>query len=262
MAVLRMDYRSDCLARTVSLTAVIPVEKQQGNPKPFKTLYMLHGLGDNDTSLLYNTLIVRYACAHGIALVCPEGDNHYYVDCQETGERYGVFVGEEVVELTRRLFPLSPAREDTFIGGISMGGYGAFIAGLQYDQTFGGIISLGTGVRYKHLVDSDLRPDAPFIFDRPGMFVHIHGDLDKVAESDMHIEHLLLKKKAEGIAFPRMYMGCGKDDVRVPEERELARFIQSNGIDVTYREVPGGHDSCAWDQLIPDALNWWAPESE
>lgn len=46
------------------------------------------------------------------------------------------------MEFTRRSFPLSRDRADTYIGGLSMGGFGAMRNGLKYRDTFSAIISL------------------------------------------------------------------------------------------------------------------------
>ena len=59
---------------------------------------------------------------HGIAIVMIDGDNSFYVDDEQRNAYYSRYVGEEIVEVTRKLLPLSHRREDTFIAGISMGG--------------------------------------------------------------------------------------------------------------------------------------------
>ena len=55
----------------------------------------------------------------------PSGENKFYVDNEKSHEYYSKFIGEELVDVTRRLFPLSKQKQDTFIAGLSMGGYGA-----------------------------------------------------------------------------------------------------------------------------------------
>ena len=48
-------------------------------------------------------------------MVMPSGDNSFYVDRPDANNNYGEFIGKELVEITRRMFPLSDKREDTFI---------------------------------------------------------------------------------------------------------------------------------------------------
>ncbi len=54
--------------------------------------------------------------------------------------------GSSFVEAARRMFPISRRREDTFIGGISMGAYGALRNGFKYAENFGGIIALSSAM--------------------------------------------------------------------------------------------------------------------
>lgn len=77
-----------------------------------------------------------------LAVVMPAGENAFYVDQPSIGAMHGQFIGEELVEITRKMFPLSRKREDTFIGGLSMGGFGALRNGLKYHDTFGAVICL------------------------------------------------------------------------------------------------------------------------
>ena len=69
----------------------------------------------------------RFANERGLCVVMPSGENMFYVDQEHTHNHYSQFIGEELVEMTRAMFPLSHKKEDTFIAGLSMGGYGAIV---------------------------------------------------------------------------------------------------------------------------------------
>ena len=79
----------------------------------------------------------------------PSGENKFYVDNPVSNEMYGTFIGKELVDFTRRSFPLSRNREDTYIGGLSMGGFGSIVNGLQNPETFGAVCA---PVSYTHLL--------------------------------------------------------------------------------------------------------------
>lgn len=49
----------------------------------------------------------------------PSGENMFYVDQEHTHNHYSQFIGEELVEMTRAMFPLSHKKEDTFSAGLS-----------------------------------------------------------------------------------------------------------------------------------------------
>ena len=70
----------------------------------------------------------------------------FYMDHPNANENYSEFIGKELVKITRRMFPLSHKKEDTFIAGLSMGGYGAIRNGLKYHDTFGYIAGLSSAM--------------------------------------------------------------------------------------------------------------------
>ena len=137
MALLQVNYVSQALMRTVTLHVVLPVDKFDSETSPyhperkFPTLYLLHGVFGNYTDWVSGTRVQRWAEAHDLAVVMPSGDNRFYVDQPAAHDLYGEFIGRELVEITRRMFPLSRRREDTFVGGLSMGGFGALRNGPE-----------------------------------------------------------------------------------------------------------------------------------
>ena len=117
MAFIQMNLLSQNLMRTVPVNVILPVDKQQmpGMPareeKPYKTLYLLHGIFGNYMDWVTGTKIMRYAEEHDLAVVMPSGDNSFYVDHPEAMNNYGKFVGKELVELTRKCFLFQEKRK-------------------------------------------------------------------------------------------------------------------------------------------------------
>ena len=153
MAILQVTFLSDTLKRTVSIQVVLPSDKvlsygrEKAETKPYKTLYLLHGLLGNCTDWVMNTNIQQLAEAHNLAVVMPSCENSFYVDQLLPNNAFGEYIGKELVEITRRMFPLSHKKEDTFIAGLSMGGFGALRNGLKYYDTFGYIAALSAAIQ-------------------------------------------------------------------------------------------------------------------
>ena len=83
----------------------------------------------------------RFSAEYGVAVIIPDGENSFYTDHPERCALFSSYVGDELVRVTRRMLPcLSTRREDTWIGGISMGGYGACTNGLRWHDTFSKIV--------------------------------------------------------------------------------------------------------------------------
>ena len=257
MALIQMNYVSNALQRTVPVQVILPVDKLTPDgklpaPKKFKTLYLLHGYLGNYTDWVSGTRIQRWAEERDLTVVMPSGDNAFYVDRPTTGNCYGRFVGQELVEITRRMFPLSDKREDTFIGGLSMGGYGALRNGLRYYETFGAVISL-SGV-----VQMDNMPKAG---EDRAFFEAIFGPVEQALVSNKNpvvlIKRLAEKKKQDTeVKLPEIYLCCGTEDRLLSQSRVCRKLLQDAGFNVTYEEGPGGHNWDFWDTHIKKIIDW------
>lgn len=259
MAIIEVNSISKCLMRTVTFNAIIPVDKfgpqaENAEQKPLKTLYLLHGIFGNYTDWVNGTRIQAWAEANDLAVIMPSGENRFYLDDEKSGELYGEFIGKELVEFTRKLFPLSDKREDTFIAGLSMGGYGAIRNGLKYAENFGCVIGLSAALVHDTWKDAD--NSAPIFTFRRNYYEAIFGEYDKVKGSDKDPKALLLKLKEEGRPVPKMYLCCGTEDGLVTANRDFRDFLNENGVDLTYVEGPGKHDWVFWDTYIKKVLDW------
>ena len=260
MALIQINYVSSALQRTVPVQVILPVDKLTPDgklpaEKKFKTLYLLHGFLGNYTDWVSGTRIQRWAEERDLAVVMPSGDNAFYVDRPAALNNYGKFIGEELVEITRRMFPLSRNREDTFIGGLSMGGYGAVRNGLKYYETFGRIISF-SGVLQPFEVLKKRPADYDVSFEE-GIF----GDLQQAAVSDKNptwlVNMLTGKKLADpALELPKIYLSCGTEDMLLSYSRDFRKLLEDKGFQVTYEEGPGDHNWDFWDTYIKKALDW------
>lgn len=260
MALIQVNFISRSLMRTVPINVILPVDKlswddvPEKESRPFKTLYLLHGILGNYTDWVSGTNIQRWAEEKDLAVVMPSGDNMFYVDQKEGHNFYGEFIGRELVEITRKMFPLSHKREDTFIAGLSMGGYGAIRNGLKYHDTYGYIAGLSTAT----VIDGieNRTNDTPSFIGRRDFAERIFGSLSKVKESDMNPEWLVKQLVARGVAIPKIYLACGTDDHLLAGNRKMRDYMQAAGIDVTYEEGPGGHEWDFWNRYIKKVIDW------
>ena len=260
MAFIQMSILSKSLMCTVPVNVILPADKMvfPGMPeppeKPFKTLYLLHGVFGSYIDWVNGTRIQRYAEEHDLAVVMPSGDNAFYVDQPGANNYYGEFVGKELVELTRKMFPLSRKREDTFIGGLSMGGYGAMRNGLKYWENFGCIVALSGALLVEDMAKRT--NDDPFFLNRRDYAEACFGDLSKILDSDRNPKYLVRQLKKEGRPIPRIYMACGDADSLLPANQGMAAFLKEQGADVTFEVGPGAHEWDFWDTYIRKAIEW------
>ena len=258
MALIQVNFFSQCLQRTVDFAALIPAdarfEQKECKINPFKTLYLLHGLFGDRNDWLTGTRIKRWAAERNLAVIMPSAENKFYLNQAKTGENHSDVIGKELVEFTRRLFPLSKKREDTFIAGLSMGGYGAIINGLLHHRTFGYIAGLSSALILDRAVHSTNEAELPLF--RRDYYEAIFGGLDKLMTSGKNPEFLvksLLKKKA---VLPRIYLCCGTEDSLLSQNRAFHQMLKKEGVAHEYHESKGAHDWDYWDANILKVLDW------
>lgn len=265
MAIVRADLYSDALKRTVPITAVLPVDKvdlsgQRIAEPPYPTLYLLHGIFGDQNDWINGTRIARWAMDHNLAVIMPAGENHFYLDQQEDGFEYSRFISEELVELTRLLFPLSDRRDQTFIGGLSMGGWGALINGIRHPETFGAVIALSPAVLDEDYFRRD--EQASYFLDRGSYRRSCTGRTWKTLKENEDELMDQLEKTAQSDSRPRVYLACGQDDDLLPQSLRLADSLDRLGYTCTFDLQPGGHEWDFWDSQIHKVVDWLVPEKQ
>ncbi|MBQ8973755.1 MAG: acetylesterase [Clostridia bacterium] len=253
MAILHVSYLSKALLRTVPVDVVLPVDKLEGADylpvRPYKTLYLLHGYIGSEGDWLYGTRIARWAADRNLAVVMPSGENAFYVNGRIPNSAYGDFVGSELVEMTRRMFPLSAKREDTYIAGLSMGGFGAIRNGIVYSDTFSRIGGFSSAL---HLFE-----EAPETISGEDK---LFGDMNQARQSDRNPcfawKECLARHEKSGTPLPEFYLSCGRDDSLLESNRSFKDFLAENGAKLTYIEDYGAHEWDFWDRHILRFLDW------
>ena len=260
MATLTMHYYSKVLNAVETVSAILPTDHLFAQPDrsyrqgPWRTIYLLHGFSGNHTQWLYESGIQQWAAQYGYAVIMPSGSNSFYLDNEDTQVNYGQFIGEELVEVTRKMFPLSQKREDTVIGGLSMGGYGAIRNGLRYPDTFGAILGLSSAM----IVDevSAMTPDWPGNHFAPyGYYRHTFGDPKALIGSDKD-PRFLAKALADQNNKPLLFLACGSDDDLFDRSESFHTYLDSIHYPHAWWVKPGKHDFSFWNLSMPAGLEW------
>lgn len=254
MVLFRGDVKCKSLQRRTSISVILPSDNihflqdtEEIVPQPYKTLYLLHGLYGSDDIFLANTSIQKFAEDNGIAIVIPTGENSFYVDHEKSHAYYGEFIGQELLDITRNIFPLSHNREDTFIAGFSMGGYGAIRNGLKYSQNFSKIGMISAALITEDIVDY---ADDENVLRSRDFYESIFGDLDKIKNSDKDPKYLI--ETCSDI--PEIFMACGDDDFLLDKNIDFYEFLKSKNIDADFIQAPGEHTWEFCDRYIKEFI--------
>ncbi len=258
MAVMNVTYMSYCLKRNVDFKVILPIEdtknfdpNPKGKPEKFKTVYLLHGYSGSSWDWLYGSRIAKIARDRNLAIVMPSGENSFYIDHEEAELYFGTYVGKELVEVTRKMFPLSKKREDTMIAGLSMGGFGSMLVGSRFSETFGAITSLSGG-----FVLYDLKQGSEVLRMPQKALERMLGDLTTIVGSERDPQ-AMAQKAVKNNTMPPVYMACGTEDFVYANNVQMKKDLEAMGASVTWVEAAGAHEWTFWDQYIEMAIDWF-----
>ena len=250
MSLINIKFSSGVLRRCTDINVIIPQKAKSyeigidssAKSESYKTLILLHGLSDDNTIWMRRTSIERYAAEYGIAVIMPSGDRSFYTN-MVYGDDFYTYISEEVPAIAREYLPLSTKREDNFIAGLSMGGYGALKIGMKNPHRYAACAGLSS-VADVELFMNKHSPDCRRL---------VFGD-KKVPDSEdlFYIAEELNKSEIK----PRIYMGVGTEDFMYEENTRLRDKFKSLDFDFTYRESPGTHGWGFWDEYIRYVLEW------
>ena len=260
MSLVKVNFFSESLMRTVNFIAILPIDKRsvdgnqiRGKDKPFKTLYLLHGVFGSEYDWLSGTRVQRWAQDRNLAVIMPAGENKFYSDSEAASDNFGRFIGEELVNFTRTMFRLSERREDTYIAGLSMGGMGALLTGLRYPETFGAV-----GAFSAALIAEDYPADdtAPVLIRKRSYYEAVLGPEASWSGSRNDYKTLAAELVREGRPIPKLYMVCGESDGLLGVNRDYHEYLTCLGIPVSYEEGPGAHEWDFWDRYLLKFMDW------
>lgn len=239
--VITRSIASVALGQTKSYHVYLPPDWCHRTGLPL--LVMLHGWDGDYTDWVNqgrldqaaDTLILAGEIEPLIILM-PDGDNSFYVD-GPTGN-YETYVVDELIRAVDADFPTAGTHDSRFIGGLSMGGYGALYLGLRHPDLFSAI-----GAHSPALL---LPQDAP---------VWLYGSQqERFTERD--IVSLIMQD-----GWPshiRLFVDIGARDGLMQGVYIL--FGSLFGQPLPYFEGhvwPGGHDWSYWSGHAPDYLRFY-----
>jgi len=188
-----------------------------------------------------------------MAVILPSAGDRYYLDNPATGNMT-IFIGKELVEDVRKRFPtLSTKRDETYIGGVSMGGFGAALIGFTHPTVFSKIVSL-SGAFILHAVSIG----DPLVLGNaePAYFKKLFGDDLTLLEGSRFDPVCAAAKTLQTGYAPSIYLLCGKNDALYQPNLRFRTQLQVLGLNADWHEVAGGHAWSVWNEHLETLFCW------
>lgn len=253
MNFIHCEFPSDTLHAYVPLTVLLPKPMSSPLEQPrrrdsYPVVYLLHGALESGNNWIYRTDLAELVDQKEIAAVLPSAGNSFYLDEPE-GPQYYTYLTEELPEYLGRTFPLSHRREETFIGGLSMGGYGSLYAALRKPRQYSKAFSLSGAMNIRTVASfvSNCGATLPSQLRRRRELQNSPYDLFPMVE------------QANPQALPAMFLACGTEDALIRDNRRMAQVLENRGVPFTYQEASGTHNWAFWRPWLTRAFDFLAP---
>ncbi|WP_049945428.1 alpha/beta hydrolase [Butyrivibrio sp. AC2005] len=254
MSFSEVHFLSDSLKQGVSCAVFMPEKGPFGSDAepPYKTVYFLPGYSGDYSSIITMLGIRKQAELKGLAIVMPNGQNAFYIDHPERNANYSKFIGEELIERTRDMFRLSDKREDTYIAGISMGGYGALLNGIRYHDVFSKVAAFSPAANpWTLLADPE---KGGFGAEE---FAYYFGTKEEYENGPWNI--MKLYSEADKCDIPELFIGNGDHDIAVDTQvDELRQTLDKAEVPYRFFGTEGNHDFDTWEKMLDPAFSFLA----
>jgi S-formylglutathione hydrolase FrmB len=215
-------------------TLVLPRHWRRGGP----LLLWLHARGGNEDSLLTPSFFAALkAAGHRAPAVLIASDNRFSFWHDRRGYAWDRYLLESVLPRGVTLANADPAR--IAVGGISMGGFGAYNLARLVPGRF---CAVGA--------------HSPAIFRRGEQRLARSFDDGR----DFRRNDLLTLARRDPLAFraPRLWLDVGTSDRFAGADRTFAGSLRGAGLRITTRFWPGGHAPVYWHAHFAAYLRFYA----
>lgn len=250
MALITMNYNSPTIGMHQNLTIILPEDvtffDSSRTAKQLKSMLLLHGLSSDETTYIRYTSIERYANEHQLAIIMPNVDHSGYANMVYGHSYYDYIL--EIYEYVHQILPLSRKREDNFIAGHSMGGYGTIKFALTQSDKFAKAAPLSAVFEAQRLIDLDWIDFSPQA---------ITGRDTQIKGTELDTYYLLDQAIDANVDIPELFIMCSKEDFLYHDNLQFIETLNEKGVSYKFEDGPGDHDYAYWDRAIKRAIEWF-----
>jgi S-formylglutathione hydrolase FrmB len=252
------QLQSKILGRAVPYCAMLPPSYDSQKSQRYPVLYYLHGLGDNEQSLIngggwsiYEDQLAQKKIGEFL-IVTPNGFQSFYINSRDGKVRYEDFFLREFMPAIEKKYRIKAGRSSHGIMGVSMGGYGALHYAFKYPQMFVSVSTHMAALRNALPQNVDSVPEGALlanIFGRPINIAYYQAN-----------NPLALARKAPlaSLKSLKIYFDCGDQDTYGFDvgATELDKVLKTRGVPREFHIYPGGHDLVYVLQHFAASLQW------
>jgi enterochelin esterase-like enzyme len=254
--------KSQLLQTTINYMVYLP-KHYDSSKASYPVVYLLHGMGDNETAWYEGGNISYYVDLYAaetvpMIYVMPQGFNTYWVNKYSGDYPYMDMLVKEMVPAIDKIFRTIKDPQHRAVMGYSMGGYGALILPAKNPTVFktGVILSMSYRTDQQYMNESQ----DGWNFQWGSVFGGV-GSSGAARLTDYYKEYnpfYFFKNTGDlSLNGQNYYFDCGDDEENLSEPNDaLHDLLRDLNIKHEYRVKNGAHNWDYWHAALPEALRF------
>jgi enterochelin esterase-like enzyme len=255
---------SRILNQDVRFSVCLPKDYYDNN-QSFPVVYLLHGLGDDETAWLEYGRISQYADQEldegeivPMIFIMPQGYRTYYVNDYKGSFLYEDMFVKELVPYIDSMFRTTADSRHRALMGYSMGGFGALVLHLKYPDIFGSAVPLSISVRTD---EQYMTEDASGWDEQWGRLFGAQGLTGKARITEYYKQNspFYVIPKISPLDYGKYHIfidNGDKEETLCRSNEELHILMLKLNFPHEFRVRDGGHSFAYWCSALPNALRF------
>jgi len=258
-----LSLNSQILQKVKKYSVYLPdkYDKQEGT---YPILYLLHGLGGNETDWVIkgrvkqiaDSLIIK-GLIKPMVIVMPDAEATYYMNQNDGKYQFEDYFFNELMPYVEKNYRITGSRETRYIAGLSMGGFGALLYSLRHPELFSICGAMSAAIR----TDDEIRQMPWDVYGkRYAAMTGVKEGEERVCSfwnknSILYLTSQLADNPQYQVLF---YLDCGDDDYLYKGNSALHVLMMDKQIPHEYRVRNGIHTWEYWRDSLPEVLKFIA----
>ena len=226
--------------------------------KSYPVLYLLHGLGDDQTAWIKLGDVQRITdesidsgISSSMIIVMPDAGSGIvgYINQPNRDWFYEDFFFEELIPHVESKFRIKKGKKYRAISGLSMGGGGTLVYALHRPDLFSSAAPLSPAIG-----PTDLDDFHKWI-SRYNFYFNDKIETQKLLNAN-HPLILIAEKSKQDLNSVAWYLDCGDDDYLYEDSSLLHLAMKKKGVKHEYRVRDGAHTWKYWKESLPNVLGF------
>lgn len=259
-----LAMHSELLSQEIKYSIILP-QNYYSTKQNYPVVYLLHGLGDTESSWLEYGRISQYVDAAvkrkeivPMIYVMPQGFRSYYVNDDAGKFPYMNMFVKELVPFIDQQYRTLADKDHRATMGYSMGGFGALILPLKNPDVFTIGVPLSISVRTDQQYKTEDASGWDEQWGRLFGAVGTTGEERLTAYYKQHSPfHIFAQDDLSALKQLKIYIDNGDDEETLARSNEeLHMLLRDKNFPHEFRVRNGGHEFSYWRDALHNALNF------